>query len=254
MPDSKRFGFLRLATMAGTFTMVVGCACAQAEPVTLETADKVKIFGDYAGGGDKSKTLILLFHMAGANAGEYATIAPKLVALGFNTLAIDQRSGGTDFGRANRTAKAYGRPASYMQALPDLQAALDWARTSGHTGKVIAWGSSYSAALVFLLAAGNPGKVAGLLAFSPGEYLGGKNTVRAAAAKLVGTAVFVSSASDPAEIGAARSIFDAVPDTAKTLLVPKNAPHGSSALRDDANPKGNAEVWAAVTRFLEPLR
>jgi hypothetical protein len=66
--------------------------------------------------------------------------------------------------------------------------------------------------------------------------------------------VFISSASDREEIAAARAIFEAVPGTAKTLLAPRNAPHGSSALREDANPKGNAEVWQAAGRFLDTLR
>jgi pimeloyl-ACP methyl ester carboxylesterase len=115
-------------------------------------------------------------------------------------------------------------------------------------------GSSYSASLVFLLAANNPGKIAGLMAFSPGEYLGGGHTVRDAAARLKDVAVFVSSASDRGEIAAARAIVDAVPGKTKTQFVPKHAPHGASALRADANPAGYQQVWAAVERFLMPLR
>ncbi len=115
-------------------------------------------------------------------------------------------------------------------------------------------GSSYSAALVFLLAADNPGKIAGLMAFSPGEYLGGAHRVHDAAAKLQQVAVFVSSASSRGEISAARAILAAVPGNAKTQFVPKHAPHGASALNADANPAGYKAEWAAVERFLAPLR
>ena len=228
-------------------------ASARAEPVTLTAADKVKVFATYYGTGDKSKPIVLLFHMAGANGAEYATIAPKLNALGFNALAVDQRSGGTAFGRANKTVAALGHSTAYRAALPDLQAALDWARAS-HATKVIVCGSSYSASLVFLLAADNPGRIAGLMAFSPGEYLGGAHTVRNAAAKLKDIAVFVSSASDRSEIDAARVIIGAVPVKTKTQFVPKHAPHGASALREDANPSGYQQAWVAVERFLMSLR
>ena len=177
-------------------------AHAAPTPVTF-TAGRVKVFATYYGTGDKSKPIVLLFHMAGANGAEYSTIAPKLNALGFNALAVDQRSGGRAFGRMNRTVKALGHSTGYRAALPDLQAALAWARAND-SGKIVVCGSSYSASLVFLLAANNPGKIAGLMAFSPGEYLGGPHIVRDAAAKLRDVPVFVTSASNRGEIAAAR--------------------------------------------------
>lgn len=222
-------------------------------PVTFTAKDHVKVFATYYGTGDKSKPIVLLFHQAGASGAEYATIAPRLNALGFNALAVDQRSGGRTFGRVNKTVQALGHSTGYRAALPDLQAALDWARQN-NDGKVIVCGSSYSAALVFLLAANNPGRIAGLMAFSPGEYLGGRHIVRDAAAKLRNVAVFVSSASRRGEIAAARAIVRAVPGNSKTQFIPKHAPHGASALIASANPAGAAQAWAAVERFLAPLR
>ena len=222
-------------------------------PITLTAADHVKVFATYYGTGDRSKPIVLLFHQAAGSGAEYATIAPKLNALGFNALAVDQRSGGNLFGRANKTVMALGYSTSYRAALPDLQAALDWARAND-TGKIVLCGSSYSAALVFLLAADNPGKIAALMAFSPGEYLGSKHAVRDAAAKLKNVAVFVSSASNRGEVAAARAILAAVPSGVKTQVVPKHAPHGASALIASANPSGYRETWAEVERFLAPLR
>ncbi len=253
MIDAPRISAVCLAVLLA-LPAILPAIGARAEAVKFAGADKVTVFGTYSGTGDKTKPIALLFHMAGSNAGEYAPIAPKLNALGFNALAIDQRSGGTKFGRDNLTVKVLGRSAGYLQALTDLEAALAWARTSGHTGKIVVCGSSYSAALAFVLAAQHPGEIAGLMAFSPGEYLVGKTTVRDAAAKLKDVSVFVTSASNRDEIAAASAIVEAVPGTAKTLLVAKQAPHGASALRADANRAGNAEVWAAVERFLTGLR
>ena len=249
------FSFLRpLPLVLAAAFALTRPAIAAPETVTFTAADHVKVFATYYGTGDKAKPIVLLFHMAGANGAEYAPVAPKLNTLGFNALAVDQRSGGTAFGRANRTVKALGHSTGYRAALPDLQAALRWVRTSGHTGKIVICGSSYSAALVFLLAADNPGKIAGVMAFSPGEYLGGRHIVSEAAEKLRDVPVFVTSASNHGEIAAARAILAAVPGKAKTQFVPRHAPHGASALRADANPAGEAEVWTAVERFLAGLR
>lgn len=222
-------------------------------PVTLTAADNVKVFATYYGTGNASKPIVLLFHQAAGSGAEYATIAPRFNALGFNALAIDQRSGGNLFGRANKTVLALGHSTGYRAALPDLQAALDWARAHD-SGKIVVCGSSYSAALVFPLAADNPGKIAGLLAFSPGEYLGQAHAVRDAAAKLKDVKVFVSSASNRGEVAAARAILAAVPSPKKTQVVPKHAPHGASALNADTNPAGYKQVWAEVERFLGGLR
>jgi len=94
----------------------------------------------------------MLFHQAGSNAAEYSPIVPKLVALGFDTLAVDSRSGGRMFDRNNRTVMALGRAQPFDAAYADLEAALTWSRQAGYPGAV-AWGSSYTAALVFRLAA-----------------------------------------------------------------------------------------------------
>jgi alpha-beta hydrolase superfamily lysophospholipase len=145
------------------------------------------------GAGDAGRPLILLFHQAGSNRAEYAPIAPMLTALGFDALAIDQRSGGSLWGHANETVRHLGRSEDYGSAFHDLEGALTWAKSSGRSGPVIVWGSSYSAALVFLLAAKHLQDVKALLAFSPGEYLASPSSVRSAAAQL-SIPIFVTSA------------------------------------------------------------
>jgi alpha-beta hydrolase superfamily lysophospholipase len=219
---------------------------AATQPITLTAADGTRIFGTlYA--APHPKAIILLFHQAGSGKGEYATIAPRLVGMGYSALAIDQRSGGSLFGR-NETAAAYGREASYLDAKADLQAALDWATPQGKP--VILWGSSYSSALVFLVAAENPGKVAAVMAFSPGEYLGQPTLVRDAAAKLR-VPVFVTSAKNADEINAARDILAAVPGDDKVQAIPQIAGvHGSSTLIAARDPKGAEDNWRAVHAFL----
>lgn len=218
-------------------------------PVTLTAADGVRVFGDdYAAA--KPRALILLFHQAGSSAAEYATIAPRLVAMGYSALAIDQRSGGDLFG-SNRTVAALGGSTDEMAAMADLRAALDWAGTKRLP--VIVWGSSYSAALAFLLAAGSPGRVAALLAFSPDEYLPDHDAVHRAAARLA-IPVFID-ASNAKEAAAARSIDAAlVHAPLHVVFAAAHGVHGSSTLNPARDPAGAAENWRAVVRFLRALR
>ncbi len=215
------------------------------QPVTLTASDGVKVFGDYYPAANP-KALIVLFHQARSSAGEYRTIAPRLVATGYSALAIDQRSGGGMYGR-NRTAAALGKPADYLAAQPDMQAALDWALAKAVP--VAIWGSSYSSALVFPLTAANPGKVKAVVAFSPGEYFDDKTLVSRAAAKVT-VPVYVTSAPDAGEVALAKAVFDATATTDKTRYVPKDGVHASSTLIAAKNPAGSEANWASVLAFL----
>ena len=210
------------------------------------------VFGTHlAAGMPRSRGTILLFHMADSNRAEYAPIAPELARLGFDSLAIDQRSGGDAWGQRNQTASLLARDPGYRAALPDLQAALAWARQRDATGLVLAWGSSYSAALIFLLAAQAGEGVSALLAFSPGEYLGNP-PVRASAA-MVRCPVFVTNAADAEEAATAGALLVAVRGAPKRQYRPTIGVHGSAALRVDRNPRGAATAWAAVTSFLDEV-
>lgn len=233
------------------FAAALWTACVPAggpSATTLRAADGVAIHG-VLHAADEPRAVVLLFHQAGSGKGEYATIAPRLALAGYDSLAIDQRSGGDLFGR-NETAAGLGREAGYLEAERDLEAALAWARK--RKLPVILWGSSYSAALVFRVAARHPDDVKAVLAFSPGEYLGDRATVSAAAAK-VRVPVFVTSAADAQEIAAARAILSASPAGVEVQQVPQHGVHGSSTLIAAKNPRGAEDNWRAVMAFLDRL-
>jgi len=216
----------------------------------LSAADGVRVYAQAYETADAKAPTILLFHQAGSGKSEYATIAPRLNQLGFNALAIDQRSGGDLFQPPNETVLNLGRSTKYEEVVPDMEAALIWAEKIHPGSKVYLWGSSYSASLVFLLAAKHPKEISAVIAFSPAEYLADKNAVHRAAAK-VHVPVFIDSA--PQEIAASRSIFDAIPSKLKTQYKPRAGVHGSSTLRVDRDPAGSELNWNAVTRFLRSL-
>ncbi len=156
-------------------------SATQTETVKLDTTleflsgDGLAITADVRITHEKTAPLIVLFHQAGWSRGEYQEIIPRLATLGFNCMAIDQRSGDAVNGVQNQThqrATAAGKSTTYLDAYQDLEAAMQYAKANYAQGKLIAWGSSYSAALVIKLASQHGDVVDGVLSFSPGEYFG----------------------------------------------------------------------------------
>jgi dienelactone hydrolase len=217
------------------------------EPLTLKAADGVTVHGLWYK-APQPKALILLFHQAESSKDEYATIAPRLAQAGYSALAIDQRSGGGMYG-TNETAAGLGRKGDYLEARPDLQAALDWAQQQKLP--IILWGSSYSSSLIFPLAASDPQGIVALLSFSPGEYFDDKQMIRTAAGK-VKVPVFIASTDSKEETSEADPIMAALPTNAENLrYVPEHAVHGSSMLIAKRNPEGAEGNWRAVLAFLD---
>jgi dienelactone hydrolase len=215
--------------------------------ITLTAKDGVKVFGTYYA-APAPKALILLFHQAGSNKTEYASIAPRLAKAGYSSLAIDQRSGGKDFGAVNETVKALKSNGDFMDVKRDLEAALDW--TDDKQLPVIAWGSSYSASLVYVLAAENPSKIRAALAFSGGDYLD-DNQVMDAMDKIT-VPLFATSGIN--EVKEMRPILERAHSSKKTFFVPKlGGVHGSATLIAGENQKGAEENWTAVLAFLSSV-
>jgi dienelactone hydrolase len=160
-----------IAVLAPWLLSSGGLGAQATPPATAVTTDGVTIYGEqYFGSLPEASPLILLFHQGGSNGrGEYADLASWLNGEGFRAIAWDQRSGGDRYGRSNRTADGLSATVSteYCDAHADLQAALDYVKAHDLADRVVAWGSSYSGALVFRLAAENPTEIAGVVAFSP---------------------------------------------------------------------------------------
>ena len=222
--------------------------------VTFPTTDDLTITADLYWTGDANAPFILLFHQADYSRGEYLEIAPKLNALGYNCLAIDQRSGGAVNGVKNdiyQAAKAAGLQTGYTQAYPDLQSALDYVEKTYLPDQLIVWGSSYSASLALILASEHPNEISAVLAFSPGEYfkLNGKQVSEYAAN--ITQPAFITSAKS--EEKSWRGIADQITSDGSVFLVPEgNGRHGSSALFEKT--PNYAEYWTAVEQFLASLK
>lgn len=229
--------------------------------VTLETKSKdgLPLTADIYPGASAAAPMILLFHQAGSSRGEYRKIAPRLQAKGYNCLALDARSGnGVRWGVTNVTsAHALRRKLdrSYLAARQDLERSLAWVREMEFTGPLVIWGSSYSAALVLLMAQpeADGKKIVGVLAFSPGEYLGKKGLVTRAVPRIQ-VPVFMTCARAEARRTLAPFV-KLMKNPQSGFFLPNTGRHGSSILtmtkaKEEVLRKDAAETWKRVLRFL----
>ena len=228
-------------------------ATFQGKTITFKAADGVTITADLYMTANKNAPMIVLHHQAGYSRGAYRPIAPKLNKLGFNCLALDQRSGNAAQDIKNETKKAavkMGKSTKYPDAIPDLEAGLAYAKNMLKAKKIIYWGSSYSASLMFYMASKYANDIQAVLAFSPGEYfqIGGKKI--ASFASRVKCPIFVTSAKN--EQKQWQGIYDAIPAGKKQSFLPQSRGfHGSKALWYFN--EGNQEYWLAVKAFLKSI-
>jgi len=217
--------------------------------ITFDASDGVTITADlYMAHADKSTPFIVLFHQAASSRGEYREIAPKLNKLGFNAIAIDQRSGDGMNGVDNDTvmdALEKDKEIGYLDAFVDLTSTIEYVKEQYAKGKVIGWGSSYSAALMLKLSGEFPRLVDGVVAFSPGEYFKPRVVV-ADFAKKIKVPIFVTSTRS--EQKKTQPLFDVIPSQ-KTYFLPKTeGDHGSKALW--VKFKEHQSYWGGVEKFL----
>jgi dienelactone hydrolase len=220
------------------------------ETITFPSSDGLEITADrYLIDDNSERPCIVLFHQSRWSRGEYRETAPRLNKLGFNCLAIDQRSGNTINGVVNETAQRAadaGLGTEWLDAIPDMKSAIAWARAHHPQAPVIGWGSSYSSSLIIKLAGEQDGLFDGILSFSPGEYFSPSNLIRTAAPG-VKVPVFVTSARS--EQGRWREIFNAIQSPDKVSFVPGSAGnHGSRSLWSQF--ADSDSYWTAVEEFL----
>lgn len=139
--------------------------------ISTTTSDGITLHGEYYTSTQcESGPLVLMFHQAGSNGrGEYGELAAWLNDSGYRVMAWDQRSGSERFDYSNRTVDALPEEneVEYCDVYPDLEAALAFALEETGVSQVMIWGSSYSASLVYRLAAEHPDDVSALVAASP---------------------------------------------------------------------------------------
>lgn len=217
------------------------------ETIQTEGADGLQLTADVYRAKDKQAPVIVLFHQARSSRGEYRRIAPTLVSEGYNVLAVDQRSGdkwGDIDNESAKRAKDKGLAANYIDARPDLDRAVAWARELGLKGTLAIVGSSYSSSLAVFVAADNK-EVSAVVSFSPGDYLPPRGSIVEAAKRLTKPALVVCP---PREERQAKQVFDPIASKHKQLYVQPEGVHGASTL--DRSPTYD-EAWGVFLGFLK---
>lgn len=245
--------------------VIVGDSYSVAAARTENLNDQIEIVGDdgvtvygntYFGDLDDSVPLVLLFHQGGSNGrGEYGQLALWLNENGFRAIAWDARAGGELYGATNRTKDALpdGAPDQYCDAYSDLQAALAFVKKKKLAEKVVVWGSSYSAALVFRLAAENPENISAVFAFSPAS---GGPMVECRARKWVDQVSVPKIVIRPAsEMERETSIEqqDILTSAGAEFLIVENGIHGSSMLLDERTDRDMSATRDLVVRKLKEI-
>lgn len=238
-------------------TCVSGCSGSVEKPpkpdgfkeLTFDSSDHRKVYADFYPANDpNSEKVILMFHQAGSNCGEYENVESTAAALGYNCIAVDLESGGEDWGRDNRTASKSGS-GDYMAAYHDMEGAVEYANSKNYT-TIVLWGSSYSASLAMKLAPEATG-VKGLIVFSPGEYFDDKGQVEKWAANVSCPVLFACT---PEELSEGRQkLFDAMPSDQKTLAQFGGGVHGTATTFPNKSPASDKYIKAAKD-FLAGLK
>lgn len=197
------------------------------------------------------KPYVILLHQARYSRGEYLEIAPKIVNLGYNCLAVDLRSGNEVNGVVNETAKRAkekGLPQNYTDAMPDIEAAIAYVKRQTNLPFVL-WGSSYSASLALIQTAKDL-RTKAVVAFSPGEYF---DTPEFVSSKIKDISVPVIVLSSKAECSSAKGLIEAIKrqDLVTQFCPTDKGKHGSSALWK-TNPSCS-DYWLAITMFFGKL-
>jgi len=224
--------------------------------ITFKSKDSLTITADLYLSNPAENPFVVLFHQAGWSRGEYKEIAPKLNELGYNCIAIDQRSGDQINGIVNETHERATKGklgTTYFDAEIDMVAAIEYVKKEyTNAEKLIVWGSSYSASLALKIT-GDRNDIDAVVSFAPGEYfesMGKSADYIQQNAKNIIVPVFITSAK--AEKKNWWSIYEAIPSIGKDYFLPKTeGQHGSRALWEEFTE--HEDYWKAVKAFLKTI-
>lgn len=221
------------------------------DKIIFPATDSLQVTADlYPGNADES--YILLFHDEDASRGEYRNIAPRLVRIGYNCLAVDLRQGKESHYVSNETARRADSLHLYPKksdCLKDIVGAIRFAVQKSHR-PVVLFGSSFSASLCLLAAKNNP-DVKAVVAFSPGEFFKPQISVRDF---LQGYDKLTLVAGAKFEYPYLVKISENIPDDKKTIFVPSQAEgeHGVIALSETSQASNG--YWLSLLMFFRNIK
>lgn len=241
------------ALLAGLVLLLPASAMAvmpEGVMTLLIAKDKTRVYSSFVSAMNNNNKVVLLFHQAGSNRMEYEPVLGAIHVANFDTLTVDQRSGGDDWDFENATVKKLGESTEYSEAYPDLEAALTWAQRKRYK-TIIVVGSSYSASLGIVLASKHGNDIDAVAAYSPGEYFADKNWIKTAVSNLAVPLYITGSDTEQDRIN---EVLQWKKDQDITNFKPANAVHGASMLRQDKNPDGYKTNMENLLMFLKRFK
>jgi dienelactone hydrolase len=201
---------------------------------------------------DNSSPLILLFHQATASRGEYIETAKKLNELGYNTLAVDQRSGEGINDVENMTYKRLSVETSafsFKEAIVDVEATIEYASNTFDM-PMIALGSSYSASILCVIGQSYESDLLGLVLFSPGQNMYFENKPVSEMASDLMLPLFLTCGSH--ESYEPLQILKMIPsENVVTFFPERTVIHGSRLLWETT--ETNELIWEAMMDYIQDL-
>lgn len=219
------------------------------ETITFPSQDGLSITADVYKVDDNPVT-ILLCHQAGFSRGEYKDTALLLNSYGYSVMAIDQRSGDRVNAVVNETAKlatSKNLETNYIDAKPDIIAAIDYVYNDNGNKQLLLVGSSYSATLALLIGGSN-NKIKAVAAFSPGEYYKDRN-IQTEIKDLNKPTFVTASLSETQDL--TTLVSEMKTDNLTHYKTPEEGIHGSRALWDATN--GYIGYRKAFKSFLDSI-
>jgi hypothetical protein len=194
---------------------------------------------------------IILFHEEGSNRSDYYDIAPRLLNLNYNCLAVDLRTGGKTGYTENETASLAllkNKNVTPLDAALDITASIRFVQSFSKL-PVVLLGSTSSASLCLLASIGNP-LVKAVIALSPGEYFQPLMRISNEVGK-INSPVFAYSCQQ--EYPYILTMLSALPSDQLTLFKPEDD-NGKSGIRAIQSSNRNSnEFWFALAMFFKKL-
>lgn len=252
---SDHYGFLKVFPLVLLFGLTVFCQNSNAQiirktAVDFYSSDSLLITANHYLSRPEDP-YILFFHQEHSSRGEYDSIAERFVKMRYNCLAVDLRVGDNYGYVNNRTApRARKMKLSSRHGIEkDIHAAITFAGEMSDE-KVILLGSSLSATLALKVASENE-RVKAVMAFSPGEYLRPRHSLKRIFKKL---SIPVYLACNPVEYPYLLEAIDGIEEGTVTLFEPpENTTERASGMLRRSNPSYD-EYWFSVLIFIKSLQ
>lgn len=221
------------------------------EKISFLSSDGLRLTADLYM-DDIQKPFVLLFHQAESSRGEFREIAPRLMKLGYNCLAVDLRSGNKSNYVQNESAKKAKKQkltTGFLDAKVDILSALEYVKRYNKK-PVVLLGSSYSASLALIIAQQSE-NVKAVVAFSPGEYFRPSIDVKTSI-KDLNLPVF--AAATKLEYAYTKELLIENDNPLKIIFKPSTGRgvHGAKALWEES--EGSRECWFQLAFFFGKLK